>query len=100
MSVQPSTVTSRLADFKSRLVWGLQFQLETLDDELLAQILRSRAHAMGMVLSDEVLNYLLTHVSRQLADQLALLHELEQVTLVEKRRVSIPLIKQVLERTL
>ena len=96
LSGQPKALTTRLADFHSRLLWGLQFKLESLDDDMLARILISRADAMGMSLKQEVCNYLLTHVSRRLIDQMAILQKLEQVTLAEKRRISIPLVKQVI----
>ena len=96
LSVRPAAVACKLADFQSRLVWGLQFRLDGADDDGLAMILRHRAHAMGIVLGDDVINYLLTHVSRQINDQLAILHQVEQVSLAEKRRVTVPLLKQVI----
>ena len=96
LSVQASSVPARLADFKSRLVWGLQLKIESPDDHLLAEILRQRAHSMGISLGDDVINYLLTHVSRRINDQLAVLQKLEQVSLAEKRRVTVPLVRQVL----
>ncbi len=93
---QPKHLATRLADFHSRLLWGLQFKLEPLDDAMLAEVLISRADAMGMTLRPEVCNYLLSHVSRRLKDQMLILQKLEQVTLTEKRRISIPLVKQVI----
>lgn len=96
LSIQPAAVPARLADFKSRLAWGLQLKITSPDDELLSQILRQRAYSMGISLGDDVINYLLTHVSRRINDQLAILQQLEQVSLSEKRRVTLPLLKQVL----
>ncbi len=96
LSVQPNNVSAQLADFKSRLTWGLQLKLASPDDDLLSTILRQRAHLMGITLGNDVVNYLLTHVSRRIDDQLAVLHELEQVSLAEKRRVTVPLVRQVL----
>ena len=96
LSTKPASLPTALADFQSRLLWGLQFQLESATDDLLLEILQVKARDMGMTVKDEVLRYQLTHVSRRLKDQVSILQQLERVTLVEKRRASIPLLKEVI----
>ncbi|MCG8434096.1 MAG: DnaA/Hda family protein [Gammaproteobacteria bacterium] len=86
----------RLPDLRSRLQWGLMLQLPESNDSELRQIMQHRARLLGIELSAEVLSYLLTHHSRNLASQMAILQTLDGVSLSQKRKVTIPLIKQAL----
>jgi len=87
---------TRLDDFRSRLQWGLLLQLPTIGDAEIRQILRKRASLLGIELSDEVISYLMTHHARDLAEQIAILQHLDDVSLSQQRRVTIPLVKQAL----
>jgi len=93
---RPQNLPIRLADFRSRLQWGLLLQLPPIDDAEIRQILRKRARLLGIELSDEVISYLMTHHVRDLAEQIAILQYLDGVSLSQQRKVTIPLVKQAL----
>ena len=86
----------QLEDLRSRLQWGLMLQLPQSSDSELREIMQHRARLLGFELSSEVLSYLLTHHSRNLASQMAILQTLDGASMIHKRKVTIPLIKQAL----
>lgn len=99
MRVRPGELQTLLPDFRSRLQWGLMLQLPGSDDEETREILRQRARLLGMRLSDEVLAYLMTHYRRDLAAQMAILRRLDETSLLQQRKVTIPLIKTALRES-
>lgn len=84
----------QLEDLRSRLQWGLMLQLPDTSESDLRNIVQQRARLLGIELTPEVLSYLLTHHSRNLASQMAILQTLDGASLSEKRKITIPLIKQ------
>jgi DnaA-homolog protein len=93
---RPANLICLLDDLKSRLSWGLLFQLPIASDESLGWIIQFRAQLLGLTLSDDVVRYLLTRYRRQLGFQLELLSKLDRASLAYQRRITIPMIKQVL----
>lgn len=93
----PQNLGLHLPDFTSRLNAGLCLQLQDLIDAEKLQVLQGRAKERGMLLSDTVGKYLLTHHARSLADLFAILEQLEQATLIAKRRLTVPFVKTVLQ---
>jgi len=89
----PASIPVRLADLQSRLTWGISLGIATLDDTNKKQILQLRANHIGMDLSDEAVTYLLNHHSRDLDSLIRILDKLENASLVEKRKVTIPFLK-------
>ena len=96
MRVKPGELATQLPDFRSRLQWGLMLQLPGSGDEETREILGARARLLGIRLSDEVLAYLMTHYPRDLAAQMAILRRLDETSLLQQRKVTIPLIKTAL----
>ncbi len=84
-------------DLKTRLAWGLAYQLHALNEEETAAALKRHAHARGMFLSDEVMNYLFAHWKRDLPSMLAALEKLDHYSMETKRAISVPLLKQALK---
>lgn len=97
LSRNPRDIGFRLPDLKSRLMWGLLIALQSPDEEQLPGVIKARAKLLGLKLGDNVLNYLLTHYSRNLSEQMALLYRLDQVALVRQRKITIPLIRDTFE---
>jgi DnaA family protein len=96
-SSQPlSSVQFKLPDLASRLAWGLRLQLEPLDDEGKAGVLRSRSAALGIELPQDVLNYLLSRGGRNISVLLDNLEAIRLAALQGKRRITIPLAREVL----
>ena len=84
-------------DLKSRLAWGLVYQVKRLTDEERATFLRTEAGRRGMRVPEEVIGYLLTHVRRDLPTLAAILDELDRVSLELKRPVTLPLVREALK---
>jgi DnaA family protein len=96
LTEKPAALTTQLDDFRSRLQWGLLLQLPQVGDPEIRQILRRRARMLGIDLSDEVISYLMNHHARDLGEQIGILRRLDGISLSQQRRVTIPLVKQVL----
>jgi DnaA family protein len=96
MTHKPDDLHTTLDDFRSRLQWGLMLQLPSSNDTEIRQILRRRAQLIGIELAEDVISYLMTHHARNLATQMAILRCLDEASLSQQRRVTIPLIKQAL----
>jgi len=83
-------------DLRSRLGWGLVYQVKALTDAERALYLRAEAERRGMRLADEVIWYLLRHVRRDLPSLLAILEHLDRYSLERQRNVTLPLVREVL----
>jgi len=88
--VSPRSLSVDLPDLASRLVWGPVFQLQTLDDVAKCAVLRERARRRGFDLPEEVGLLLLRTCSRDLTSLMVQLARLEQASLREQRRVTLP----------
>ena len=84
-------------DLKSRLAWGLVYQVKTLADGERALFLRGEAERRGMRVPDEVIGYLLTHVRRDLPTLTSILDVLDRASLEKHRQITLPLVKEVLK---
>ena len=85
-------------DLRTRLAWGLVYQLKPLTDADKTVHLRAQAARRGLRLSDEVLAYLLTRLPRDLASLNGVLEALDRYSLATKRPVTVPLVREALER--
>ncbi len=83
-------------DLRSRLGWGHVFALQVLTDADTRRALRLEADRRGIVLSDEVMGYLLTRLPRNLKHLMDLLSRLDGFALAEHRHVTVPLLKKML----
>lgn len=84
-------------DLRTRLGWGLVYQVQALSDEEKALALQQHAQARGFALSDEVTQYLLRHGRRDLPSLLGVLDALDEHCLRLKRGASVPLLKEVMQ---
>lgn len=92
----PRDLGSGLPDLVSRMGWGIAFHLQPLSDDDKMSALKLRAHARGIELTDEVLAFIIHRASRDMAELFEYLQRLDTLSLAEKRRVTIPFIKEVL----
>ena len=83
-------------DLRSRLGWGHVFALQALTDADTRRALRLEADRRGIVLSDEVMGYLLTRLPRNLKHLMDLLSRLDGFALAEHRHITVPLLKKML----
>jgi len=97
-SVSPQALELKLEDLRSRMGWDLIFHLEPLSDSEKINVLQQRAHLRGFELSDEVAEYLVKRVKRDLPSLIKLLNKFDDATLVEKKKLTVPFVKSLLER--
>ena len=83
-------------DLRSRLAWGLVYQVKPLSDAEKALTLHAEAQRRGLRLSDEVVWYLLTHVRRDLRSLIGLLAHIDRASLEQRRAVTLPLVRELL----
>jgi DnaA-homolog protein len=83
-------------DLRTRLGWGLVYQLKPLTDAQKAVHLRAEAGRRGMRLSDEVVWYLLHHLPRDVASLNTVLDRVDRHSLARQRPVTLPLIREAL----
>lgn len=84
-------------DLRSRLAWGLVYQLKPLSETEKLRHLQGEAKRRGLALSDEIAAYLLARVPRDLATLTALLEAIDREALTRKRPLTLPLVREVLE---
>jgi DnaA family protein len=84
-------------DLRTRLGWGLVFQTELLDDDAKIQALEQAAQARGLVLSPDVLPWLLSRFYRDMPNLMALMDALDAYSLETKRAVTLPLVRELLQ---
>lgn len=86
-----------LADLQSRLQWGQSYRLNSLSDSDKQAMLILRADKLGLTLSEEVVQFILNNTHRNVHRLIGLLTQLDKASLEEKRRITIPFVKQVLQ---
>ena len=84
-------------DLRTRLGWGPVHAVRPLAESDTRSALRQEARRRGIVLGDEVLDYILARFARDLASLMQLLHRLDGFALAEKRAVTVPLLKRMLD---
>lgn len=93
---QSPTLLRLRDDLRTRLCWGLVYQLHALNDGEKADALRQHAQARGFELPNEVVAYLLRHGRRDLPSLLCTLDALDERCLQLKRGASVPILKEVI----
>jgi DnaA family protein len=84
-------------DLRTRLAWGLVYQVQGLSDEEKIDALSKSADARGLVLSPGVLPYLLTHSRRDMQSLSAILDALDRYSLETQRPITMPLLRELLQ---
>ncbi len=87
-------------DLATRLAWGLVYQLHPLNDHEKAGALKQHAHARGMKLPDEVTDYCLRYLRRDLPTLMATLDALDEWSLTEKKPITVPMLRKLLQLNL
>ena len=69
-----------------------------LDDAARAEVLRDRAQRRGLILEEAAIDWMLTHADRDLASLVALLDRLDRESLAAQRRITVPFLRQVMDK--
>ena len=92
----PKFLTLHLNDLKTRLSWGLTLKIQKLSDENLIAAFTCKAKYLGLDISPTVGEFIKKNYSRDATNLWDLLPKLERATLVAKRKLSIPFLKEIL----
>jgi DnaA-homolog protein len=87
-------------DLRSRLAWGLAFQLQPLDDAAMDAALARRADDTGFALSADVRRYLLTHFTRDLGSLMRMVDALDRYAREQKRVITVPMVRAYLQTSI
>ena len=96
----PPAALSLREDLRTRLAWGLVYQLRAPSDTDKAAHLRAEAARRGLRLPEEVLAYLLSRLPRDLASLNAVLDALDRYSLASRRPLTLPLVREALQKSL
>ena len=88
-----------LPDLASRLAWGLRLPLLPLADNDKLAVIDLHSNALGLSLPEDVQQYLLKHHDRSMAALIQTVENLHQAALTNKRRITVPLAREVLKVT-
>lgn len=93
----PSTLSPSFPDLASRLVWGPVYKLKSLTDEQKEIAVQLHAGVRGIEVPDAVCSYLVRRYRRELKKLLAILDQLDEQSLQQQRKVTVPFVKSVLD---
>jgi len=91
----PGELGLQLKDLQTRLAWGLVFQIRALSDDGLRNAFRKEIENRSLEASDEVLGYVFRRFPRRMSALKHLINTLDEVSLSEQRRITIPFIKTI-----
>lgn len=95
----PAQVDFGLADLKSRLASSTVFAVRELNDEEQLEALALRAHLRGLELPPETARYLQRRFPRDMRSLCEILDTLDDASFVAQRRLTVPFIRDVIERS-
>ncbi len=95
-SVAPAILPVR-EDLRSRMGWGLIYQVHRLTDEEKITALTQSAQIRGLILSPGVLPYLITHYRRDMRSLSTMLDALDRYSLETQRAITLPLLRDLLQ---
>ncbi|WP_108508970.1 DnaA regulatory inactivator Hda [Polynucleobacter acidiphobus] len=84
-------------DLRTRIGWGLIFEVHPLSDSEKIEALSRAAKERGLVLSNDVLPWLIHHFYRDMPSLMALLDALDAYSLETKRAITLPLVRELLQ---
>ena len=84
-------------DFRTRMGWGLIYQVHELSDEEKIAALSLSAATRGLTVSPGVLPYLMSHFRRDMRSLSAMLDALDRYSLETQRPITLPLLRDLLQ---
>ncbi|HUT40186.1 MAG TPA: DnaA regulatory inactivator Hda [Gammaproteobacteria bacterium] len=93
---RPDRAGLALPDLVSRLTWGVTYVLKPLAEADVLAALDWRARSRGLELPDVTARFLIKRLPRDLPTVFDLLDRLDEASMVEQRRLTVPFVKAVL----
>ena len=98
MGAPPPTLPFLLPDLASRVSAALGFRLQPLRDEDRRLALQAHAKGRGLELPDEVANFVIARLRRDMGNLVSFLERLDHSSLAAQRRLTIPFVREHLEK--
>ena len=86
----------QLEDLRSRLSWGLVYQVQRLSDEGKMEALIQKAKSRGFELPDNVAQFILRRCPRDSHSLFEIIEKLDQASLTAQRKITIPFVREIL----
>lgn len=93
---RPDRAGFALPDLASRLAWGVTYTLQPLAETDVLAALTLRARTRGLILPEPTARFLMRRLPRDLASAFDLLDRLDEASMLEQRRLTVPFVKSVL----
>lgn len=94
----PEKLSATEPYLKSRFQWGMTAEIKPIDDATTAKIITKLGNDVGLNIPEKTINYLLTHIPRDFTSIKNSVEKINQESFLQKRKVSIPLAKEALNR--
>lgn len=95
-NISPTNIPLEVDDLKSRLSWDQVSQIKPPSDELKIQILKQKAELRSFELSDDVIEFIIRRVDRDLGTLMRILDKIDHASLAAKRKITIPFVKELI----
>lgn len=92
----PANSGLELDDLKSRLSSDQVIQIRPPSDELKIEVLKQKANERSFELSDEVIEFLIRRVDRNLTSLIEVLDNIDHASLAAKRKITVPFVKDLI----
>ncbi len=93
----PPAILQVREDLRTRLGWGLIYQIHELTDDDKIAALNLTADARGICIPPGVLPYLITHYQRDMPTLTSIVEALIQFSLETKRTITLPLLREMMQ---
>ena len=93
---KPPAALELREDLRTRLAWGLVYELHPLGDDAKRAHLIALAERRGLALPAEVASYLLTRLPRDFASLNRVMEALDKHSLARQRSLTVPLVREAL----
>ena len=95
-SKNSSTINFSLNDLKSRVRKIDQIEVFPISDSNLSSAFEEISKHRSIIIGDKELNYLLTYTERSISSLTNILNKLDELSIQQKRKITIPLIKEII----
>lgn len=95
-TLAPENIEYSLPDLKTRLAWGINFSLFELNDLDKQHAISMHLASLGLVFSEDIVPFIFKRCTRDMSKIDKLVQTLDEASLQNKRKITIPFIKQIL----
>ena len=95
-SINPSSIKFDLDDLISRIRKIDHIELYSINDSNLPEAIKFVSKLRSINLGDKEINYLVTYTKRDMSDLVEIINKLDQLSMELKRKITIPLIKEII----